>query len=105
HAVDVGVRLDREREVVQAGGVQLELLRLERLPQSERAGPGRREAEVVDLLAALALDEERLGQTERPEHRRVERERALEIAADEIEMAKADEHERAAATPRRTASA
>ena len=52
--VDVGRRLDRERDVVQAGRVQLERLLLERLPQAERARARGREAQVVDRLAALA---------------------------------------------------
>ena len=46
----------------------------------------------MDLLAALALDEERRLEPERPEHRRVERDRALEVAADEVDVAEADEH-------------
>src|SRR6202035_358500 len=53
-----------------------------------------REPEVVDLLAALALDEERRLQPERPEHRGVERERALEIAADKVDVTEAYEHDR-----------
>ena len=46
----------------------------------------------MDLLAALALDEERLLEAERAEDGGVERERALEVAADEIDVAEADEH-------------
>ena len=52
--IDVGARLHREGDVVQARRVELELLLLERLAQAERARPGAREAQVVDLLAALA---------------------------------------------------
>ena len=90
--VDVRPRLDRERDVVQAGRVELELLLLERLAQPERARPGAREAQVVDLLAALAGEEHRLLQPERPEHGAVERERPREVATDEIDVAEADEH-------------
>jgi hypothetical protein len=85
-AVDVLVRLDRERDVVQAGRIELELLLLERLPQTERSRARRREPQVVDLLAALALDEERLAQPERTEDVRVERERPLEVSADEVDV-------------------
>ena len=73
---------------MEAGRVQLELLRLQRLAQPDRA----REPEVVDLLAALALDEERRLQPELPEHGRVERERALQIATDEVDVTEAGEH-------------
>ena len=90
--VDVLAALDREREMVQARRVELELLLLERLPQTERARARGREAQVVDLLAALALDEERRLQPERAEHGGVERERALEVAADEVDVPEADEH-------------
>ena len=58
NGVDVGGRVDRERQVVEPRRVQLELLLLERLPQAERPGAGSRKAEVVDLLAALPGDEE-----------------------------------------------
>jgi hypothetical protein len=90
--VDVRRRLDRERDVVQPGRVQLEALPVLRLAQPERAGAGTRKAQVVDRLAALPLDEERRLEPERPEHRRVERERALEVAADEVDVAEAQEH-------------
>ena len=48
----------------------------------------------MDLLAALAREEHRLLEPERPEHGAVERERPLEVATDEIDVAEADEHER-----------
>src|SRR5581483_9742108 len=94
-AVDVRLRLDAEGDVVQARRVELErLLRLgpRGLPQSERAGTVLREAQVVDLLAALARRTPRLAQPERPEHGRVEGERPPEVAADEIEMPEPDQH-------------
>ena len=57
--VDIRRGLDREREVVQARARRARTPgRLERLPQPERARAGRREAQVVDLLAALAVDED-----------------------------------------------
>ncbi len=66
-----------------------------RAPAGGRSSPTRRrEPEVVDLLAALALDEKRRLEAERPEHRRVERERPLQVAADEVDVAEADEHGR-----------
>src|SRR3989442_15450160 len=43
--IDVGARLDSEREVVEARRVQLERLLLERLPEAQRAGAGRGEAQ------------------------------------------------------------
>jgi hypothetical protein len=46
----------------------------------------------MDLLPALALDDERICQSQRAEHGRVERERALEVAADEIDVAESEEH-------------
>jgi hypothetical protein len=46
----------------------------------------------VDLLAALALDEERLDEPERAEDGGVERERAIEVAADEVDVPEPDEH-------------
>ena len=73
-AVDLVPRLDGEREMVQPRRVQLELLIDERLPKPERAGACLREPEVVDLLAPLALHEERRLEPERAEHSRVERE-------------------------------
>ena len=57
--VHVGARLDGERQVVRPGRVELELLILECLPKPERTGPPRREAQVVDVFPALALDEAR----------------------------------------------
>ena len=92
--VDVLLRVDHEGEMVQAWGIQLERLLVLRLAQPDRAGADGREPQVVDLLAALALDEERRLEPERSEHRRVERERALEIAADEVDVTQADEHDR-----------
>jgi hypothetical protein len=58
---DVLVRLDDERQVIEARRIQLELLLIERLPQTKRAGARRREPEVVDLLAPLTLNDERRG--------------------------------------------
>src|SRR3954463_526937 len=58
--VDVVARVDREREVVQPGRVELERLLGLRLPEAERARPRRGKAEVADLLAALAVEERRL---------------------------------------------
>ena len=57
--VDVLPRLDGEREVMKPRRVQLERLRLLCLTQPDRTGAGGREAQVVDLLAAFACDEER----------------------------------------------
>ena len=91
-SIDVGPRFDRERDVMQARRVELELLLLEPLTEADRALAGGREAQVVDLLAALALDEERLVDAEWAEDCGVEGERALEVAADEIDVAEADEH-------------
>ena len=75
-----------------AGRVELELLLLERLSQSERARPGRGKAEIVDLLASFAFDNEGLGQSQRAEHRGVERERAVEVAAEKVDVAESEEH-------------
>ena len=88
--VDVGTRFDGEREVMQPGRVEGELLLLERLPQAERAGADSWKAEVVDRLATLALDEERLLQSERTENRAVERERARKVATSQIDVSKPD---------------
>jgi hypothetical protein len=91
-SVDVLAGLDREGKVVQSGRVEEEGLLFERLPQPQRARPGSGEAQVVDLLAALALDEERLGQAEQSEDVGVEVEGAIEIAADEVDVTEPDEH-------------
>jgi hypothetical protein len=91
--VDVITRLDRQCEVVEARRVQLERLRLECLPQSDRARARAWKAQVVDVLSALALDEERLLEPEWAEHRPVERERPLEVATHEVDMSDADEHD------------
>ena len=48
---DVGPSLDGQRDVVQAGRVQLEPLLVERLPEPDRARAGGREAQVMDRLA------------------------------------------------------
>jgi len=90
--VDICVRVDRERQVMEPGRVQLELLVVERLPETERSRPGRREPEIVDLLAALPRDEVRLLQAEAAEDRGVEGQRPLEVAADEVDVTDADEH-------------
>ena len=92
YLVDLGLALDRERQVVEPRRVQLERLLLERLTQAERARPGHREPQVVDLLPALAGNEVRALEPERPEDRRVERERPLEVAANEIDVTDADQH-------------
>src|SRR5881397_1437722 len=76
--------------MVQAGRVQLELLLLERLTQPKRARARLREAQVVDRLAALAVEERRLLEPERPEHRGVEGERALQLPANEIDVPEPD---------------
>lgn len=91
HEIDLGVRLDGEPNVMEAGRVELELLLLERLPQSERAGACAREAEIVDLLAAFAGNEMRRLEPEWAEHRRIKAKRPLEVAADEIDVPDADE--------------
>src|SRR5438552_18307773 len=52
--VDVVPGLDREREVMEPGCVELECLLLLGLPQPGRARARYREAEVMDELAALA---------------------------------------------------
>ena len=93
---------DDEGQMVEPGCVELERLRLERLAQADRAGARPREAQVVDLLAALAVEERRLGEAERAEHRAIERERAREVAADEIDVTEADEHQRRMFTARAT---
>jgi hypothetical protein len=80
--------------VVQAGRVELELLIALRLAQAERARAGGGKPEVVDLLPALAVDEERRLEAERAEDRGVERERPLEVTADEVDVAETDEHQR-----------
>jgi hypothetical protein len=90
--VDVCVRLDREREVMETGCIQLELLVVQRLPEAERSRPGRREAEVVDLLAALPVDEMWLLETKTAEDRGVERQRPLQVPADDVDVADAGEH-------------
>src|SRR5690242_18159469 len=96
--VDVVVSLDREREVMQPRRIQLERLLLERLAQAEGPGAHSREAEVVDLLAALAFDEVRRLEPERTEDGCVEGERALQVAADEVDVAEADDHSSASAS-------
>ena len=90
--VDIGRRLDGQREVMQPRRVELELLRLERLPQAKRSRPRTREAQVVDPLTALTVEEGRFRKAERPKDGGIERERALEVAADEIDVTDADEH-------------
>src|SRR5262245_24871178 len=91
--VDLVRRLDDERAVVETGCVQRVVLRVERLPQAERARPGPRKAEVVDRLAALALEPDRLCEAERAEHPEVERDRTLDVAAHEVEVPEPDEHQ------------
>src|SRR6185295_1650455 len=92
-AVDFVSRLDGERDVVEAGRIEVELLIDERLAEAERARTGPREAQVLDLFAALARHEERRLEAERSEHGGVERDRRVEVAAHEVEMAEADEHQ------------
>lgn len=59
-----------------------------RLHRQGRDGGGReRRARTL-----LSLGPRRLPETERPEHGRVERERAGEIAAHEVDVAEPDEH-------------
>jgi hypothetical protein len=58
--VHVRTRLDRERDVVQPRRVKLERLLLGGLPESQRSGAGRGKAQVMDQLAAFALEERRL---------------------------------------------
>ena len=53
--VDVLARLDDERHVMEAGRIEEELLLVQRLAQAERSRACGREAQVVDLLAALAV--------------------------------------------------
>ena len=77
---------------MEARRVQLELLVALRLAQPDRARAGCGEAEVVDLLPALAAEEHRRLEAEWLEHGCVELERALEVAADEVDMAEPDEH-------------
>ena len=96
--VDLLPALDREREVVQARRVEVELLVDERLPQPERARARLRKTEVVDRLALLARHEVRRLEPERPEDGGIERERRVEVAADQIEVAEADEHQSITAT-------
>ena len=91
-SVDFLVRLDCERQVVQAWRIEEELLLLERLPQADRSRPGSREAEIVDRLATLSLDDERRFETQRAEDRRVERERALDFSTYEIDVTEPDQH-------------
>src|SRR5207237_4989168 len=90
--VDVRCRLDRQREVMEARRVQLELLVSLGLAQPDRARAGGGEPEVVDLLPALAAEEHRRLEAEWLEHGCVELDRALEVAADEVDMAEPDEH-------------
>ena len=90
--VHVVARPHGEREVMEPGRVQLELLLLERLPQADRSRPGSREAEIVDRLATLSLDDERRFETQRAEDRRVERERALDFSTYEIDVTEPDQH-------------
>jgi hypothetical protein len=52
--IDVLTRVDGEREMVESGRVEQELLFLERLPQSDRSGTGPRETQIVNLLAPFA---------------------------------------------------
>src|SRR4029077_16686176 len=54
YLLDLGLPLDRERQGVEPRGVQLEPLLPGRLTQAERARPGHRKPQVVDLLPALA---------------------------------------------------
>ena len=100
--VDVRPRLDRERDMVQPRRVELELRFLERLPQPDRSRAGRRKAEIVDLLSALAVEERGLLEAERAEDRSVERQRAREVASHEIEVAEAEQHYRRMLTARAT---
>jgi ABC-type lipoprotein export system ATPase subunit len=64
----------------------------------------RGEAQIVDPLAALALDGEGRLETERSEDVGIERERALDVAADEVDVAEADEHVRSIAPAARPAT-
>ena len=46
----------------------------------------------MDPLTPFTVEEGRFRKAERPEDRGIERERALEVAADEIDVTDADEH-------------
>src|SRR5262249_17780233 len=72
---------------------QLEgLIRL-RLPKADRARAACREAQVVDLLAALSFEHNRRLEAQRAEDRRVEGERSLHVAAHDVDVAEAGEHQ------------
>src|SRR5438093_1095197 len=66
------------------------------------ARPRLREAQVVDLLAALTGRRPRRRQPEGPEHRRVEGERPLEVTANEVEVSEPDQHAYVASPPSTT---
>ena len=90
--VDLGGRVDAEGDVVQARRVELEGLAglgARRRAQADRATALAREAQVVDRLAALALEDGRLGEAE---HGPVEGDRALDVAADDVHVRQALEH-------------
>jgi hypothetical protein len=94
-AVDVRLRLDREGDVVQPRRVELERLRrfgTRCLTQANRSRTGNREAQVVDRLAPLARKHHGGLDPEWAEYGSVERQRPLEVPADEIDMTEADEH-------------
>ena len=78
--VDVCVRLDRECQMMEPRRVQLELLVVQRLPETERSRPGRRKPEVMDLFVAFPVDEVRLLEAEAAEDRGLERQRPLQVA-------------------------
>src|SRR4051812_10443208 len=74
---------------MQPGRVELEGLLLGGLPEPQRAGPVGGKAQVVNQLAALALEERRLAQAE---HLTVERDRALDVATDQVDVSETDDH-------------
>src|SRR6185312_10429252 len=95
HPVDVPTVGHREGQVMEAGRVELErLLRLgsRRLPQAERAAAVAGEAHVVDRLTALALEGHRRREAELAQHREVEGDRAVDVAADQIHVREPVEH-------------
>jgi hypothetical protein len=83
--VDGSARDDLERDVVEADAVAVDLAAVSRrrLAQAERAARAR---EVVDGLAALALDLAQALPPERPQQPAVEGQAALDRGDDDVEV-------------------